>query len=200
MRADGDRARSIEGMKVEEKSMMGERLRCSGAVRVRSLACGMLCAALMGTPAVQAGEALRLLLVNDAEATAGECIRGTLFVVQGFTEADVSHGVRIADTLEIPAATQVLAEGVYSGSVSDEAPSGWRIELAPGGVALRAHPAGVIADGDAGVFLGRHAGAPAGACTIADDRLEDGEVVTKRLQRLSSWGASQQPIEVMVRP
>ena len=142
--------------------MMGERLRRSGAVRVRSLACGVLCAALMGTSAVQAGEALRLLLVNDAEATVGECIRGTLFVVQGFSEADVSHGVRIADTLEIPAASQVLAEGVYTGSVLDENPSGWSIELAPGGVALRAHPAGELADSDAAVFLGRRAGKSVG--------------------------------------
>ena len=179
--------------------MTGERSRRSGAVGVRSLACGMLCAALIGTSAVQAGEALRLLLVNDAEATAGECIRGTLFVVKGFSEADVSHGVRIADTLEIPAATQVLAEGIYSGSVRDE-DLGWRIELAPGGVALRAHPAGELADGNAGVFLGRQSGTPAGACTLANDRLEDGEIVTNRLQRLSSWGTSWQSIELMVRP
>ena len=61
-------------------------------------------------------------------------------------------------------------------------------------------PAGELADSNAGVFLGRRAGTPAGACTLANDRLEDGEVVTSRLQRLSSWGSSQPSIEVMVRP
>jgi hypothetical protein len=160
--------------------------------------------ALLAAAPVRGEEPMRLLIMREAPVEGAECIRGTLFVVRSYRKADVERRVRLGDTLELP---RVAAEGEgslhlpagrHAASAHENGALGWRIEL-PDGTPIRAHPPAGAPVEEGGVLLGRRAGKPSGACTLESDRLEDGEVVTRRLQRMCRWSESPRPIQVMVR-
>lgn len=159
--------------------------------------------ALASAVSANAEDAFRLLIVRDAAdvRAQSDCVRGQLFLVRSFSAEDIDRRVRIADTLEVlrtqrGLTSPALVDGKYVGSVEVSETRGWSIAL-DGSAQLRAHKHGDI--DEPSIFLGRRAGKTNGACQLAGSRLEDGEVMTRRLQRLINWREADGAIEVVVR-
>ena len=206
------------GMKIEEETSMGAK-RCerwvqpkwSRSVAVSYLVCGVLGVALLGAPGAQAAEPFRLLLVREAEATEGACIRGRLFVVRSFSQTDADRGVLLADTLELPGgaapapAASFATSDLHLGSAREDGPLGWRIEIdaTDGSRPLRAKPASDLLEAEAAgsVLVGRRLpGGSAAACDPSAERLEDGAVLMRRLRRVYGSPANDRPIEIRIQP
>ncbi len=216
MRARCDGASAAETIEIEEETKMGARRNERHAQRERnrsdalcSLACAVLGAALLGATGAQAAEPFRLLLVREAGATEGECIRGTLFVVQSFSEADAGRGVRIADSVEVPrgasseTAARFAPSDLYLGSAREDGPLGWLIEIDAAGASwpLRAKPASDLTEVAGSVLLGRRPpGAAATACDPSAEPLEDGAVLMRRLRQIYGAPANDRPIEIRIQP
>jgi hypothetical protein len=214
MRARCDGASAAETIETEEETSMGARRNERRAQQkrnrrdaLRALACGVLGAALLGATGAQAAEPFRLLLVREAGVTEGECIRGTLFVVQSFSEADTARGVRLADSVEVPrsaaAAARFASSGPYLGSAREDGPLGWRIEIdgADASRPLRAKPASDLAEVAGSVFVGRRPpGTAATACDPSVEPLEDGAVLMRRLRQIYGSPANDRPIEIRIQP
>jgi hypothetical protein len=160
-----------------------------------------------GPRAALAEEPLRLLVERGAISSAAECAHGSLLVVRSFAAADLERGVRIGDTLELPRASAGgpawIPAGVYPAVVRDDGELGWRIEIeaADGTRALRAKPARELAEAAGSLLVGRRPpGAPAGACDPAAERLEDSDVLMRRLRGLYASPGNDRPIEIRIQP
>jgi hypothetical protein len=163
---------------------------------VRGLALAVLGASLLSPMAAQATEPLRLLLVRQTETSSAVCSRGTLFVVQSFSQADTARGVAIADTLELAS----FASGDLQGSVRTDGSLGWRIEIADvdGSRPLLAASTGDFAPGS--VLVGRRPAGEAAAACRSDERLVDGGILMRRLRQVYSSPSNDRPIEIRIQP
>lgn len=155
-------------------------------------------------PAHAGNEPFHLLIVRDAVdiRSQGECVRGQLFLVRSFDAVDVDRRVRVADTLEVlhterGLSAPALIDGEYAGAVQESSKTGWAITLKSNSTVLRADRHNAV--NEPAILLGRRAGNAEGPCELAGSRLEDGDVIIRRVQSLVRSIASGQPIAIQVR-
>ncbi len=188
-------------MKSEYTQRTIRQLACSAAAFMAAVV-GMFL--MTGTPAQAAEPSMYLVLQRSAalNAARNDCVRGELFLVRSFSDADIQRGVRIGDTLEVlrtakGLTTSKLSDGMYTTKIEASKKDDWYLALATGTTQLKAHKHGEIKE--PGIFLGRRTGKQEGNCNLSNNRLEDGEVITRRLRRLIDWQESKQPIEILLR-
>ncbi len=175
---------------------------------LRSGALVLLGIALLGmppAPAAPAGaaEPLRLHLVRSPEDVAhkdAQCIRGKLFLVHGFDEE--AKGVWVADTLEFPSPDRPgerVPEGVHLGMADEQGAMGLQIQISDVERTLRAHPEGRAEHTPGVILVGRRsASAEDGACDPANERLEDGAPVMRRIRDVYAARGDGGSVEILM--